>query len=175
MRVKALMTACLAAGVLFAAMLTLRLNTGTRAEARGTPQDVAAIAQIFGIRFVAEAVAQGAHPTLPSGGAGVSMAEAIADAVTNSPAVGTAAQSGQLLPGVGVAAQYGMFSNDRYGRVLPGGRVQPAWQDRPVWIITFAGAGLNFPTLGRVHGFHHELNVVMDAASGRYLMAYLYR
>lgn len=146
------------------------------AAAQSTSQDPAVLKAAFGIRFTTQLVASGARPVLPGGQPGVSMDDAMRTAMTDSPAVGVATVSGELVPDSQISAQYGTFSDEKYGRIDASGRVQPEWQNRPVWIVTFAGPGVQLPSHNpRVKAVHHELSVVLDAATGQYLMAYAYR
>jgi hypothetical protein len=76
---------------------------------------------------------------------------------------------------VQVSAQYTLYSDDRYGQKLGPGKVQPYLQNRPAWVITFSGPGVVlYPTGPRPpgSGVHHEVSVVIDAATGQYLMGY---
>jgi hypothetical protein len=88
------------------------------------PLDPATLADAYGIQFVAQAVDDGGLPTLPNGQPGVSRDQAIRAAMDTGLAGDD--QAHNLLPNVQVAAQYGLFTADRYGRVLPSGRRQPS-------------------------------------------------
>lgn len=85
----------------------------------------------------------------------------------------------RMLPaGVEMLAQFGRFSDDQLARKLPSGAMQPYFQDRPVWLVTFSGPGVQMPDSGpkgHVHGFNHEDNVVIDAVTGAYLLSFTYR
>src|SRR5205807_2640164 len=81
------------------------------------PLDPTTLADAFGIHFVAQAVADGAPPTLPNGQQGVPMDQAIRAAMDAAPA-GVDYQAHSLLPNVQVSAQYTLYSNDRYGQKL---------------------------------------------------------
>ena len=80
-----------------------------------------------------------------------------------------------------VSAQYTLYSDDRYGQKLGPGKVQPYLQNRPAWVITFSGPGVVFYGSGGPYrpgprpplsGAKHEVSVVIDAATGQYLMGY---
>ena len=75
------------------------------------PLDPTTLADAFGIHFVAQAVADGAPPTLPNGQQGVPMDQAIRAAMDAAPA-GVDYQAHSLLPNVQVSAQYTLYSND---------------------------------------------------------------
>jgi hypothetical protein len=126
----------------------------------------------FGIHFVAQAVANGALPTLPNGQQGVPEDQAIRAAMDAAPA-GVDKQAHSLLPNVQVAAQYGLFT-----RARPGRQLQPNMQNRPTWVITFYGPGvvvLSSGPPGSPRRVHHQVTLLIDAATGQYLMAYSYR
>jgi hypothetical protein len=80
-----------------------------------------------------------------------------------------------LLPNVQVSAQYGLFTDDHYGQRLASGQIQPYLQNRPAWVITFSGPGVVFylpGPAGSRPAVHHEVSVVIDAATGQYLMGF---
>jgi hypothetical protein len=138
------------------------------------------MAQEFGIRFTPQVVGNDAAPTLPNEQRGVTMAQAISTAMDAAPS-GVDYHAHTLLPGVQATAQYGLFSDDRYGQMLPSGRRQLYLQDRPAWVVTLSGVQLpsHGPRrAGAVHpagADHNEVNIVIDAATGQYLMGYSYR
>ena len=108
--------------------------------------DPTTLAHAYGIHFNIQAVANGAPPTLPNGQQGVSRDQAIRAAMDTG--LGGVDQAHNLLPNVQVSAQYGLFTADRYERVLPSGQIQPVLQNRPTWVITFYGPNVVFPPLG---------------------------
>ncbi len=140
------------------------------------PQDPTTLADVYGIHFIAQVVAAGAQPTLPNGQPGVPMDQAVSAAMDAAPA-GVDHQARSLAPNVQVAAQFTLFSDDRYGQRLASGQVQPYLQDRPAWVVTFSGPGVQLHPHGpRPAGsVHNEVSVVIDAATGQYLMGYSYR
>lgn len=149
------------------------------AQTSGGQQIDARVTHAFGIRF-AWATSEQARPILPSGAMALSMDQAIAVAARNS----VAARAGTILPNVQVVARYGTFSDDQYGSRSPGGSLQPYFQNRPAWFVTFSGPGVVMLLHGpegfvKAHGgtepAHHEQTVVVDAASEQYLEAYSYQ
>lgn len=142
--------------------------------AQARSQDPAVLQRAFGIRFSQRSVIRG-RPALPDGERGLSLEEAIRVAMLNAPHGVT--PSGRLLPGVEVAASFGLFSDDRYGQREPSGGISPYLQSRPAWVVTLWGPGLVDPALGPgpVGRVHHEDNLVIDAATGQFLLCYTYR
>jgi hypothetical protein len=69
-----------------------------------------------------------------------------------------------------------LFTADHYGQVVRPGQIQPYLQNRPAWVITFYGPGavldLPGPRGGSRPAAHHEVSVVIDAATGQYLMGF---
>lgn len=154
----------------------LEQHGGVAVGAAGTNQDPAALKAAFGIRFSAVSGVQNGVPQLPSGGRGISESEAINTAVENAPA-GVNHVSGAVLPEVTVTTQYTLFSDDRFGDRSPSGALNPFLQDRPAWLVTFSGPGVQDLPSGpaRPGAVHHEVTVVIDAATGQYLLGYSYR
>jgi hypothetical protein len=144
--------------------------TATPVTASGEgPLDSKTLADAYGIHFSVQAVAAGAPPTLPNGQQGVPVDQAIRAAMDAAPA-GVDHQLHSLLPNVQVAAQYSLFTRGRPGRPL-----WPNVQNRPVWVITFYGPGVvlySSGPIGSPRRVHHEVSVVIDAATGQYLMGY---
>ena len=135
--------------------------------------DPTTLADAYGIHLIAQAVDEGGLPTLPNGQQGVSREQAIRAAMDTG--LGGVDQAHNLLPNVQVSAQYGLFTADRYERVLPSGQIQPVLQNRPTWVITFYGPNVVFPPLGPRppgSGVHHFVSIVIDAATGQYLMGF---
>ena len=138
------------------------------------PLDPAILADVYGIHFIAQAVDDGTLPTLPNGQHGVPRDQAIRAAMDAAPA-GVDHQAHSLLPNVQVSAQYGLFTRGRPGRPL-----WPDVQNLPVWVITFSGPGVVFYGSGgpRRPGprppreAKHEVSVVINAATGQYLMGF---
>lgn len=78
-------------------------------------------------------------------------------------------------PGVTIDAQYGILSDDQNYTQRKGSseRTYTA-QNRPVWLVTYSG--VTIPSRGPGPAmYQHELNIVIDAATGSYLYAYSYR
>ena len=136
------------------------------------PPDPATLADAYGIHFSVQAVAEGAPPTLPNGQQGVSRDQAIRAAMDTG--LGGVDQAHNLLPNVQVSAQYGLFTADRYERVLPSGEIQLVLQNRTAWVITFYGPGVViYPSGPALPGaVHHQVTVVIDAATGQYLRGF---
>ena len=134
------------------------------------PLDPATLADAFGIHFTIQAVDNGGRPTLPNGQQGVSREQAIRAAMDHS--LVQVDQAHNLLPNVQVLAQYGLFT-----RARPGRQLHPNVQNRPAWVITFSGPGVViYPSGPAAPGsVHHEVTVVIDAATGEYLLGYSYR
>lgn len=165
-----------------------RAATG-HADVRVSQQDWALAAKAFGVRFSPKTTPAGRSPLLPGGRAGISMDEALTVARSQTPA--GVDEEHRVLPGVQVTAQFGLFSDDRYGERGTSGRVQPYLQDVPVWLVNFSGPGVedrplgggvaaSTPTIGGsgalgTSGAHHEENLVIDAATGQFLLGYTYR
>jgi hypothetical protein len=139
------------------------------------------LADGYGIHFNIQAVANGALPTLPNGQQGVPREQAIRAAMDHTLAGVDVAHN--LLPNVQVSAQYGLFTNDHYRQRLASGQMQPYLQNQPAWVITFSGPGVVFygsggpyrpgprPPLSDADA-KHEMSVVIDAATGQYLMGW---
>jgi hypothetical protein len=141
--------------------------TGTPGTPSGEgPLDPTTLAE-FGIQFVAQAVANDAPPTLPNGQQGLPRDQAMRAAMDHTPY--GVDQAHNLLPNVQVAAQYGLFT-----RARPGRQLRSDVQNRPAWVITFYGPGVViYPSGPRPPGsVHHEVTVVIDAATGQYLMGF---
>jgi hypothetical protein len=125
------------------------------------------LADAYGIHFSVQAVDQGGLPMLPNGQQGVSREQAIRAAMDTG--LGGVDEAHNLLPNVQVSAQYGLFTADRYERVLPSGQIQPVLQNRPAWVITFFGPGVVVYPLGLARNtpgaVHHFVGIVIDAAT----------
>ena len=131
--------------------------------------DPTTLADAFGIHFSVQAVDEGGPPTLPNGQPGVPRDQAIRAAMDAAPA-GVDKQAHSLLPNVQVAAQYGLFT-----RARPGRQLWPYVQNRPAWVVTFYGPGVvlySSGPRGSPRRVHHEVSVVIDAATGQYLMGF---
>jgi hypothetical protein len=79
-------------------------------------------------------------------------------------------QEHNLLPNVQVSAQYALLTRARLGRQL-----WPYLQNRPAWVITFSGPGVVLSSSGppgSPRRVKHEMSVVIDAATGQYLMGF---
>lgn len=140
--------------------------------------DAAHLSQIYGAQFQQQTVTQGERPELPSGARGITAKQAIRTALTDSPAVGIAASYGSTFPGVNVEAEYGSLTLQHYGTRKPGGPFRRYIQNRPVWIVALAGDGVSIGASGpdsAAAAPHHEIDVVIDATTGKYLHAFSYR
>jgi hypothetical protein len=129
--------------------------------------------QVFGMRFAPIHVPDDHHPLLPDGGRGINRDEAVDVALCFT----TGAQNHSLRPDVDVNARYGIFSDDELSKRNATGDIQPLYQNRPVWLVTFSGPGVIEAATGRCCGpshlgNHNEDNVVIDAATGQMLEAY---
>jgi hypothetical protein len=127
--------------------------------------DPTTLAKVRGIHLIVQAVDDGGLATLPNGQQGVSREQAIRVALDNAPGVDRAHDLLQ------VSAQYGLFTDKHL------------LENRPAWVITFSGPGVNlFPHGGRPYprgprplrseDVKHEVSVVIDAATGQYLMGF---
>ena len=141
--------------------------------------DPTTLADAYGIHLIAQAVDEGGLPTLPNGQQGVSREQAIRAAMDTG--LGGVDQAHNLLPNVQVSAKYGLFTADHYGQRLASGQIQSYLQNRPAWVITFSGPGVVFYGSGGPYrpgprpplsGAKHEVSIVIDAATGQYLMGW---
>ena len=73
-----------------------------------------------------------------------------------------------------------LFTDDHQYRQDPSGNKQYLLWRVPAWVVTISG--IDIPSRGgsprsRPHNitFNHEMNVVIDARTGQYLMAFSYR
>jgi hypothetical protein len=132
--------------------------------------DPKTLADGYGIHFTVQAVDEGGRPTLPNGQQGVPRDQAIRAAMDTG--LAGVDQERNLLPNVQVSAQYGLFT-----RARPGRQLRSDVHNRPAWVITFYGPGVViYPSGPRPPGaVHHQVTVVIDAATGQYLLAYSYR
>ena len=129
---------------------------------------------MYDIHLIAQAVDDGTLPILPNGQRGVPMDQAIRAAMDAAPA-GVDHRAHRLLPNVQVSAQYSLYSDDHYGHRLASGQIQPLLQNQPAWVITFSGPGVvlySSGPRGSPRRVKHEVSVVIDAATGQYLMGY---
>lgn len=156
--------------------LVLSHGALNRATAQVQPQDPTVLARAFGIHFNPVVGASDSGPTLPNGSMGISKTRAIQAAVPVS-AGGVDYVNKTILPNVDVTAQYGLFSNDRYGHQLSPGHFVRFLQSRPVWVVTFSGPGVHILPGGPAPSgaVHSETSVVIDAATVEYLYGYSYR
>jgi hypothetical protein len=145
-------------------------------EAQESGQNPKALARGLGIHFAVIPVAGNARPLLPDGTWGIRRSRAIAIAERHAPG-GVGPQAGSGTPTIRVTAQFGLFTDTRFGRGTSKGRLHLFLKDRPVWVVTFSGPGIEIPPAGPVKGnvMHHEVSVVIDAKTGRYWMGYSYR
>ena len=143
--------------------------------------DPKTLAEVRGIHLIAQPVDEGGLPTLPNEQQGVSRDQAIRAAMDTGLAGVDAAHT--LLPNVQVSAQYGLFTNDHDEQRLPSGHLQLVLENRPAWVITFSGPGVVHCGSGgpyrpgprpplRPEDAKHEVSVVIDAATGQYLMGW---
>jgi hypothetical protein len=129
--------------------------------------------QVFGMRFTLIHVADGRHPVLPNGRRGITRSKAVGVALGFT----TGARHHTLLPHAKVVARYGIFSDDELSKRNAAGIIQPLYQNRPAWLVTFSGPGVVESPTGRCCGpshlgNHNEDNVVIDAATGKWLESY---
>lgn len=104
-----------------------------------------------------------------------SQAPVPAHAVSRGAAIAEAARHFVPGPGVSVDAKYGVLSDDQMYTQRPGvSERNYTAQNRPVWLITYSGMSIPSRGPGPIV-YDHELNVVVDAATGTYLYAYSYR
>src|SRR5579875_2911854 len=74
------------------------------------------------------------------------------------------------LPDVFVSARFGIYSSPYPAQRLPSGELRPRDQKRPVWLVTFYGAGIKVQARGSSHPpIIHVINALVDAASGEVL------
>ena len=142
--------------------------------------DPTTLADAFGIHFSVQAVDEGGPPTLPNGQPGVPRDQAIRAAMDTGLAGVDRARN--LLPNVQVSAQYGLFTAKHLGQRLASGQIQPLLENRPAWVITFSGPGVVLYPIGPYRpgpraplsdaDAKHEVSVVIDAATGQYLMGF---
>jgi hypothetical protein len=139
------------------------------ALSRTVPSEYVASLDAFQLRFAEASVPLGAAPILPDGALGLTDQSAATIAMGKS----GVAPNGQLLPGIEVAARFGIFSNDFFAKGGPGIPMKLQYQDRPAWIVTFYGPGLMLTSDGPVDvGVKHAENIVIDAHTGEYLQTY---
>jgi hypothetical protein len=137
---------------------------------RTIPEEYRVSLSAFHIRFAETHVASGVPPVLPNGAKGLTDEEAVTAAMSR---FGLAV--GSPLPSdIGVAARFGLFSDDVMAVGGPGRPMQLLYQDRPAWIVTFYGDGVRMAARGPAGQLvdHHERNFVIDAATGTYLMSF---
>jgi hypothetical protein len=144
------------------------MDAGEAAIARTVPAEYAVDLAVFSATFTETEVGPGERPTLPDGSRGITERGAV-----------EARDLGFGSPGIHVAARYGIYSSDYPARQVPGGRMEPLLQQRPVWLVTYFGPDFRFPTHGgprakarrREPGpeFKHVMNVLVDASTGEVL------
>jgi hypothetical protein len=147
------------------------------AAAHSTRNSRLVVVEGMGIQFNPAADATAAQPTLPDGQKAALRAQALAVAMEHT----AGARNQRLLPNVQVNAQFGMITDGQLAQRLPSGAVRPLLQNRPVWLVTFSGPGvqIGFPDHLRtgpvqiVYG--HEDNIVIDGATGAYIESFTYR
>jgi hypothetical protein len=135
--------------------------------------DPETLAKVHGIHFSVQAVDEGGRPRLPNGQQGVSRDQAMRAAMDTG--LAGADQARNVLPSVQVSAHYGLFTRGGPGRLL-----WPDVQNLPVWVVTFSGPGVVvYPRGGPPRPgprppreAKHEMSVVIDAATGHYLMGF---
>lgn len=133
---------------------------------RVVPTEYAAPLAPFSVRFAEEAVPPDTSPTLPTGVPGVSDRDAL------SAAAATLWGGSQLPLNTLVAARYGLYSNDVMAEGGPGVPMHLLYQNVPAWIVTFYGPDLTFHPRGPAPGVKHAMNYVVDAATGKVLVAF---
>lgn len=72
-----------------------------------------------------------------------------------------------------VTAEFVLFSKDSSYEIRPDGTRDYKYQDRPVWLITYKG--VDIPSHGGAPWHNTELNVIVDAETGKALRGYSYR
>jgi hypothetical protein len=72
-----------------------------------------------------------------------------------------------------VSVTFGDFSDDMYVTTLADGRSAYVAQNRPAYIVTYQG--VTVPHRGPGPSSNHELNVVVDAATGKIIEVFSYR
>ncbi|HKO23365.1 MAG TPA: hypothetical protein VJY65_01350 [Chloroflexota bacterium] len=99
----------------------------------------------------------------------------------NVPAVITEAQAIQVArdskPGLedqatSIATRYLLFSDDQCFTSDAMGQKHFVWQRVPAWVVTFTGVNLSSRGGDSVN---HEVNIVIDARTGEYLLLFSYR
>jgi hypothetical protein len=166
-------------GVGLAACATLFLGKGGHIHASTAQADRPTISvpapEVFGMHLTAIPVPGNRHPVLPNGSSGITRDEAVDVALGFT----TGAQNHKLRPNVDVLARYGIFSDDERSQRSATGDIQALYQNRPVWLVTFYGPGVVEAPMGSYAPgtpnplkYHHEDNVVVDAATGQMLEAY---
>lgn len=106
-------------------------------------------------------VAPGGHPRLGDGSEGITDRQAVA---------AVAERLGDPRPDVFVSARFGIYSSPYPAQRLPSGELRPRDQKRPVWLVTFYGAGIKVQARGSSHPpIIHVINALVDAASGEVL------
>jgi hypothetical protein len=135
--------------------------------------DPTTLAEAHGIDFSGQPVDEGGLPALPNGQQGVSRDQAIRAAMDTG--LAGVDQEHNLLPNVQVSAHYGLFTNDHYEHRLPSGQLQLVLENRPAWVVTFSGPGVvlySSGPRGSPRRVKHEVSVVINAATGQYLMGF---
>lgn len=75
-----------------------------------------------------------------------------------------------------MTAQYVAFTSDQYSTVDAQGHRHFPFQNTPAWVVSVEGLTLeNHAPPGKAIAYHHEMNIVIDALSGKYLAAFSYR
>jgi hypothetical protein len=132
-------------------------STGTRPHDSGQPLDTTG-ARKAGIRY-------GTPSKAP--------------VITRDQAIATAkAALGDTLTGSAtrIDTHYVLFSNDQYFSTDAAGTKHYAFQDIPAWVVTFEGVTVPWHgPLGSTPGHNSEMNVAVDAQTGKSLDAYSYR
>lgn len=134
---------------------------------RVVPEEYSAPLHAFSIRFDEMDVALGTAPNLPQHGPGITDRRAVVVAL---PALGLHPNAG-LPTGVQVAARYGIYSNDTFAKGGPGIPMQLQFQNVPAWLVTVYGPGYSRGTLGPRSITKHAFNVVVDASTGKVIVA----
>jgi hypothetical protein len=126
----------------------------------------------LGIHFTRILVPRGRRPLLPNGSYGLSKRQALLASIGD----------GWWGPDVRITARYGLFTDSELGPAAPnGGTLHPYYQNVPVWLVRYSGAGVKItsdevkPGTDQPTAMNHELNVAIDAVSGKPLEWYTYR
>jgi len=169
---KAITFGFIAGGLCLGIVLGIMLNRPQQAVARGgtAPHVLCAASPLpLAAPDATNLQAMGVHYGVAKSASKITCAQAIQTAKTW---LGDqlAAQATQI------TAQYVAFTNDQYSSVDAQGHRHFPFQNTPAWVVSVEGLTLaNHAPPGKAIAYHHEMNIVVDALSGKYLMAFAYR